>query len=144
MRFSTCLAVSGSGAALSASNRKSRLRTRSPRCGRGRSDGGCIGAIASPCRGLGGSTVWACVGPANVSDANATAAVARVRNRGLMHPNLDACRAAARWQLRQAMARGWAGGRLALPSLEAALGLVDHVDAALAPDDAVVAVAATQ
>src|SRR4051812_16102041 len=101
MRFSTCLALSASGAALSAPNRKSRLRVRSPRCGFGRALGGCIGSIAWPCGGgLGGITV--CADAIGVSSQRAAAeAKARAENRVLITPNLNPCRAAARWQLQQ-------------------------------------------
>ena len=78
--------------------------------------------------------------------------------------NLSPCRKAARWQLQQIVpdtqaarvcARaaqipkidgglGLGPGPLALAGLKAALGLVDDVDPAFAPHDAVVAMAATQ
>jgi len=65
IRPSTSLALSASGAALSAPNRKSRLRVRSPCWGRGKSLGGCIGSMAWAGGWPGCGTLWAKADPEN-------------------------------------------------------------------------------
>jgi hypothetical protein len=59
------------------------LRVRSPRCGRGKSFGGCIGSMAWPGGGPGGVTV--CADAIGTSSARAAADNnARAGNRGLI------------------------------------------------------------
>src|ERR1700719_2818570 len=135
IRFSTSLAVSASGAAFSASNRKSMLLPRSGLASRG------LSGSAAP----GGGT-WACAcarstgpasGAASTRAKKSTANLAvmdRLYGRGLL----------SQPQNTQTFVSGAVFRRSALARLEPALGLVDDVDATLAPHEPVVAVPRAQ
>src|ERR1700730_8280020 len=140
MRFSIYFALSSSGATLSAANSRSRFCVLSPRWARGSVLGGSIGLSGS------GSTVSA--GAGNAQAAARIAAAIHARNRWLMRASLALRRLTIKTRFCQdrckrasSCAREPAS---TLPGIEAALDLVDHVDAAFAADQAIAAMAAAQ
>src|SRR5262245_3520904 len=137
MRFSTYFALSSSGATLSASNSRSRFCALSPRWVRGSTLGGPTGL---------GSGSIASASAGNAHAAAAAAIATNGRNRRFMRRTVAPRRGPIKTRFVGAAARaaGRQGRRSALPGLEAALYLVDHIDPALAPDQAIVAVAAAQ
>src|SRR5262245_5888629 len=137
MRFSTYFALSSSGATLSASNSRSRFCALSPRWVRGSTLGGPTGLGS-------GSIASASAGKAH---AVAAAITTKGRNRRFMPRKVAPGRGTIKTDFIGAAVQ--AAGRArrrrsALAGLEAALDLVDHIDPALAPDQAIVAVAAAQ
>src|SRR5262245_54001347 len=138
MRFSTYFALSSSGATLSASNSRSRFCALWPRWVRGSTFGGSIGL---------GSGSIASASAGNAHAAAAAAIATKGRNRRFMRRNVTFRRGTIKTRFRQAAVRAAPPafrGRSALPGLEAPLHLIDHVDPAFAPDQAIVAVAAAQ
>src|SRR4051794_40158047 len=140
MRFSTYFALSSSGATLSASNNRSRFWVLSPRCARGNVVGGSTGFSGSG--GTGSANAGAMQPKAR------TTVAANGRNRRLMPRNLTRSHDTIKTRFRQGSRaeRGPRGsaGTSALPGLEPALDLIDHVDPPFAADQAIVAVAAAQ
>src|SRR4249920_158141 len=138
MRFSTYFALSSSGATLSASNNRSRFWVLSPRCARGSVLGGSIGLSGS------GKTVSARAGTTQSRARSAVAA--NGRNRRLMPRSLTRYHGTIKTRFVGAAVqdRSGASRTSALPGLEAALDLVDHVDPPLAADQTIIAVAAAQ
>src|SRR5262249_9147234 len=135
MRFSIYFALSSSGATLSAANSRSRFCVLSPRWACGSVLGGSIGLSGS------GSTVSA--GAGSTQAAANSAATLHARNRWLMRSSLALPNSTIKTRFRQGSQRLRAP-RSALAGLEAALDLIDHVDAALAADQPIAAMAAAQ
>src|SRR5262245_65320100 len=138
MRFSIYLALSSSGATLSAANSRSRFCVLSPRWARGNVLGGSIGLSGS------GSTVSADAGSTH---AATNIAAAHARNRWLMRSSLALRPSTIKTRFRQgrrARARPAPSRapRSTLAGLEAALELVDHVAAAVRADQSDPGVAA--
>src|SRR5262245_1505557 len=138
MRFSTYFALSSSGATLSASNRRSRFCALSPRWVRGSTLGGPTGL---------GSGSIASASAGNAHAAAAAAIATNGRNRRFMARKVAPRRGTIKTRFVGAAVQGAgapAAGVSALPGLEAPLHLVDYVDSALAPDQAIVAMPAAQ
>src|SRR5262245_10853249 len=135
MRFSIYFALSSSGATLSAANSRSRFCVLSPRWACGSVLGGSIGLSGS------GSTVSA--GAGSTQAAANSAATIHARNRWLMRSSLALRSSTIKTRFRQG-SQLLRAPRSALAGLEAALDLIDHVDAALAADQPIAAMAAAQ
>src|SRR5262249_51832065 len=139
MRFSMYLALSSSGATLSAANSRSRFCVLSPRWARGSVLGGSIGLSGS------GSAVFAGGGRTHPAANNAAAPPAR--NSWLLGSSLAPPRSAIKTRFRQSSCKTASGSRVprsTLAGLEAALDLVDHVDPTFAADQSIAAMTAAQ
>src|SRR3984957_10338387 len=143
MRFSTYLALSSSGATLRASNSRSRFMVPGTR-----------GRLLGGSRNWRGDCAQAGAGRrAGRTKAGKTNAAAKIAGRKvapirvLMGLNVTPHRSAARSNLlknRKIQPSVAAGPHSALAGLEPALGLIDHINAAPAPRQLVVAVATSQ
>src|SRR5664279_528121 len=137
MRSSIALAVVSSGANLSAPNRKSRLWVRSPRATCGNCFGGSTHLPLPSCAtaGLARHRPWAAT----------TAAINKLaRNRERMAKESNLSTGEGKFAAGGGRTLSGTAARLALAGLKAGIGLIDDVNAALAPDNFVVPVAGAQ
>src|SRR5664279_2135804 len=137
MRSSIALAVVSSGASLSAPNRKSRLWVRSPRATPGSFFGGSTHSPFAPCATAGAARhrPW-------TATNTATNKLARNRERIAKESNLST--GEGKFAAGDGRTLSGTAARLALAGLKAGIGLIDDVNAALAPDNFVVPVAGAQ